>query len=115
MIKEVCVINSTPVQQWNSRHRRRPGRVITALTERTTRVYLQLREDGIGDLLACPGCGGEYTHAAPAAERYDSRPPEERWSWRIPMSCESGCTFELIIEQHKGSTYLRTDPQRRLS
>ena len=31
------------------------------------------------------------------------------------MSCEFGCTFELIIEQHKGSTYLRTDPQRRLS
>lgn len=33
-------------------------------------MYLQLREDGIGDLLAllaCPGCGGECTHAAPAA------------------------------------------------
>lgn len=88
--------------------------MITALTERTTRVYMQLREDGIGDLLACPGCGGECIHAAPVAERYESRPPEERWSWRIPMSCESGCTFELIIEQHRGSTYLRTDPQRRL-
>lgn len=87
---------------------------MTALTERTTRMELQLREDGVGDLLACPGCGGETIHAAHLVERYDSRPPEERWSWRIPMSCESGCAFELIIEQQRGSTYLRTDPPRRL-
>jgi len=83
-----------------------------AMDAAMARLATPLRGDRMSDrdLLLCPVCGCEYTHAADAVERYDSRPGEHRWSWRIPMSCEEGCDFTLIVEQHKGWTCLFTAP-----
>jgi hypothetical protein len=58
--------------------------------------------------LTCPNCGHDATHARPNVEMYDNRPPEQRWSFRIPMWCEDGHDFTLVVEQHKGSTLILT-------
>jgi hypothetical protein len=64
----------------------------------------------LGDeqVIQCPACGFDYTHARGTMDLYDSSPGEDRWSFRIPMWCESGHEFDLEVRQHKGQTFVET-------
>ena len=62
------------------------------------------------DQLCCPHCGDEYVHFDPSVEHVTDGytcPTDERGSWiDIPMWCESGHHWNIVIAFHKGFTFL---------
>ena len=67
----------------------------------------------------CPVCRFDYTHFAPddvhveATDDYTS-PIGNRGSWiAVPMWCEEGHSWRLVIGFHKGQTFLDTVPDGR--
>jgi len=67
-----------------------------------------------GDVLVCPTCGFQYTHAGTVdihmadKTEYTSPSGTRNNDWlAISFECEGGHSFKLVIAQHKGYTYLK--------
>lgn len=63
-------------------------------------------------LIICPVCKEEYTHFdySPKIDRPETYVSEHRGGGiTIPMHCEEGHYWDLIISHHKGWSYITTD------
>ena len=62
-------------------------------------------------MIKCPKCGSEYNHIGKPILRESNDERGSAWEGNgdaivIPMECEQGCSWKLIIGFHKGNTYL---------
>ena len=61
----------------------------------------------------CPKCGFGYVHFDNFSKYCDSYDPHccgaRNGCLRLPMWCESGHSFDLVITAHKGQTYIFWD------
>lgn len=94
------------------------------------RLKFDQYHEGFGTELACPTCGGSHMHHD-SVEVFDcgedathglhvlvkdetvkvdgdlkGNPSSRRHGLRIAVDCECGQSYDLIIKQHKGQTYL---------
>ena len=71
---------------------------------------LKLREDILGDgesILDCPVCHMENTHLEEVRPHRRSTDGNNRLCCDLHFTCEEGHPFVVIVNQHKGFTFLQ--------
>ena len=58
-------------------------------------------------IIICPKCHGDYVHTERPTP--DASNEFRGDAWRIPMWCEYGHEWELVIGHHKGQSFTRIE------
>lgn len=78
----------------------------------------EIAPDSWGSQLQCPVCSCEYTHFAPPILKKNDN--YEAWEGRgsaikIPMYCEFGHEWEIVIGFHKGWCFMGIDNEKKMN
>lgn len=58
------------------------------------------------EALSCPVCGEYYTHLENVSMNFNSMDGNSRQIAVLGFSCEHGHSFDVVVNQHKGLTFM---------